>query len=440
MTRRRVAIIGAGFSGAAVAANLMKRGAAAPDVVLIERGQRFGPGLAYGTREAAHLLNVRASNMSAFPDAPDHFAKWLGGAPTRFVSRAKYGAYAESIVRRANGGWFGPKLRRVRDEAVACERNGEGWSIALASGTRIDADAVVLALGNSAPLAPPALAHLDLIDPWDERGLAALPKGDVLLIGTGLTMIDAALARSKRRKGVIYALSRRGLVPRAHLDAAKPAPPGAIDLPQNLSDALLTLRREAAAIAKRGEPWQFAIDRLRARTPELWRRLTLEQQQRFLRHLRPWWDVHRHRAAPEIAARVAALQKEGRLKVLAGEIMAATAGDGGVSIEYRPRGGQHRRRLVVAGVVNCTGAALDPSLAQNGLTRQLIDDGVVRAHPTRLGFDVDADGRLLAANGAVHANLFALGPITQGAFWESTAVPEIRVRAAAIAMMLAPGR
>src|SRR5690606_13118771 len=269
MRRRRVAIIGAGFSGAAVAANLMKRGAGAPDVTLIERGRRFGPGLAYGTREASHLLNVRAANMSAFPDAPQHFANWLGGAPTCFAPRAKYGDYVESIVRRAHGGWFGPKLRRVRDEALACEQSGEGWRIALASGKHIEADAVVLALGNATPPAPPAFAAggVDLVDPWNARALSTLRKGDVLLVGTGLTMVDAALSLSRRGKGVIYALSRRGLVPRAHLEAPRPAPPGSIDLPPTLSDALMTLRREAAAVARRGEPWQFVIDGLRARTP-----------------------------------------------------------------------------------------------------------------------------------------------------------------------------
>jgi uncharacterized NAD(P)/FAD-binding protein YdhS len=183
---------------------------------------------------------------------------------------------------------------------------------------------------------------------------------------------------------------------------------------------------------------QHAIDRLRTRTPELWRRLTPAQQQRFLRHLRPWWDVHRHRAAPEIAARVDALQQAGRLQVLAGEILNATPAARGASIDYRPRGGHHRRRLDVVGVVNCTGAARNPAGAPDALVRQLLGDGLARPHASGLGFDVDPDGRVLDAQGGPLANVFALGPITQGAFWECTAVPEIRVRAAALAMMLAP--
>jgi uncharacterized NAD(P)/FAD-binding protein YdhS len=214
-----------------------------------------------------------------------------------------------------------------------------------------------------------------------------------------------------------------------------------VDLPEALSDAVGAFRREVKEITKRGEPWQHAVDRLRARTPELWRRLSLEQQARFLRHLRPWWDVHRHRAAPQIAKRVADLQQAGRLKVLAGEIVSAAPNGGGrIQVQHRQRGSLVRHRLEVAGVVNCTGAALDPWLAKEQLTRQLLDEVVARAHANTLGFDVDAEGRVLNASGAPHANLFALGPLTQGAFWECTAVPEIRVRAGVIAMMLAPER
>jgi uncharacterized NAD(P)/FAD-binding protein YdhS len=191
---------------------------------------------------------------------------------------------------------------------------------------------------------------------------------------------------------------------------------------------------------KRGEPWQHAIDRLRARTPELWRRLPLEAQQRFLRHLRPWWDVHRHRAAPEIDARVAGLRNAGRLKVLAGEIVSVTPAGRKFEVYHRGRGSLARHRMEVAAIVNCTGGQRDPRQCDMPLVRQMLEAGIVRAHGTGMGFDVDVDGRLIGADGAPQDNLFALGPITQGAFWESTAVPEIRVRAAALALMLAPER
>jgi uncharacterized NAD(P)/FAD-binding protein YdhS len=448
MTRRRVAIIGAGFSGTVVAAHLLARGRHAPEVALIERRPRFGRGLAYGANDAAHLLNVRAANMSAFADRPDHFVRWLaaragGKQPARFAPRAQYGAYIEDVLRRARAGWFGPGAERVHGEAVACHPVGEGWAISLASGRRVEADAVVLALGNPPPAPQRAFEEggVPVAEPWDTAALARLPAGDVLLLGTGLTMIDMALSLTKRRRrGIVYALSRRGQAPRAHLQSAAPPAPAVQDYPVPLSEALHALRRETAAMAERGEPWQHAIDRLRARTPELWRRLPLDAQLRFLRHLRPWWDAHRHRAAPEIAARVAELAAAGRLRILAGEIVSAQQAGRRIEVQHRQRGSHARHRLEVVGVVNCTGAALDPWLSKDALVRQLLDDGIARAHACGLGFDVDADGGVLAASGAAQPNLYAIGPITQGAFWEATAVPEIRVRAAALALMLTQQR
>jgi uncharacterized NAD(P)/FAD-binding protein YdhS len=446
MKRERVAIIGAGFSGASLAAQLMKRGKRAPDVVLIGRARRFGPGLAYSAEDSAHLLNVRASNMSAFADQSDHFVRWLAkhgrrDAATSFQARKLYGQYLERVLATAHGGFGGPSLQRVRADVEAARRQGDAWAITLSSGRKIAADRVVLALGN-ARARPPTVFESSgvlLTDPWDRAALAGVPAGDVLLLGAGLTMIDVALSLAKRRKrGVIYALSRRGQVPRGHLADPKPAPPAALDLPLELSDALFMLRKEAEAAAARGEPWQYVIDRLRARTPEFWMRLSAEQQRRFLRHARVWWDVHRHRAAPEIAVQVKALRDEGRLKVLAGEIVSAEPGPRGVRLQHRGRGSLARHNMDVAAVVNCTGAAADIRNATDPLTRQLIEEGIVRAPDNGLGIAIDADSRVISADGVVQSALLALGPITQGAFWESTAVPEIRVRAAAIAAMLAP--
>jgi uncharacterized NAD(P)/FAD-binding protein YdhS len=443
--RRRVAIIGAGFSGVAVAASLLKRPRHAPDIVLIERRARFGPGFAYSTKDPSHLLNVRASNMSAYAEAPDHFARWLAARGKRdastFVPRGLYGRYVEDVLRRARRGLFGSGVVRMRGAVLACRPDGDGWSLALSSGAKVDADAVVLALGNGAPATPSVFsdAGVTLADPWDVRALRALPAGDVLLLGAGLTMVDVALQLAGwRKKGAIYALSRRGLAPRSHLQSPAPAKPAALEIPAPLSEAVHAFRAELAAMAARGEPWQHGVDRLRARTPELWRRLPLEAQRRFLRHLRPWWDVHRHRAAPEIAARIKALQDAGRLRVLAGDVVAAAPQGKKLDVYHRQRGSLVRHRLELAGVVNCTGASLDQTSSQEPLVRQLLDEGIARAHANGLGFDVDADGRLAATSGSTHQSLFALGPLTQGAFWESTAVPEIRVRAAAIAMMLAP--
>lgn len=444
MKRRRIAIVGAGFSGAAIAAALLRKGRAAPDVVLIERGSRFGAGLAYGTRQPAHLLNVRASNMSANADQPDHFVRWLekrkaGGART-FAPRRVYGEYVGDTLRReAAKHWFGGRLQRVRGEVMSVTSPSDGARIRLRSGREIKADAAVLAFGNPPAAIPRAFADagVAMIDAWDAGGLKRVPPNhDVLLVGTGLTMIDVALTLDHpKRTGTIYALSRRGLVPRAHSDAiATGLTP--MELPAGVAAALHAFRREVRAMAENGQPWQFAFERIRKDTPAFWRRLNLEQQQRFLRHLRPWWDVHRHRAAPEIAARIAAMQASGRLRILAGEIVTVTPHGRGAVISHRQRGSMVRHRFEVGRVVNCTGVNLDFVHNPTGLVAQLESDGVIRPSPNGLGLDVDAEGRVIDAAGVPIQNLFALGPVTQGAFWEATAVPEIRTRAAAIADLI----
>jgi uncharacterized NAD(P)/FAD-binding protein YdhS len=442
MTRKHVIVIGAGFSGVAAAAALARR-KKAPQVTLIERA-RFGPGLAYGTRDKGHLLNVRAANMSAYSDRPDDFANWLkkktGAAPTAFAARREYGAYLAEVLRRTERrALFGGGLKRMRGEAIACRAGSGWWQVALDSGKSIEANAVVLALGNQAVAAPPpvfANSGVPVIDPWDTKALQRIGRGDVLLLGAGLTMIDVALSLAARsRTQTIYALSRRGAMPRAHLDPPQSVLAAAPQMPASLSSALHEFRREVAAMAERGEPWQLAMDRLRAATPELWRSLPVEAQRRFLRHLRVWWDVHRHRAAPEVAARAQALLESGRLRVLAGEVVSASKAKRRYELYHRQRGSFVRHRLEVAAVVNCTGANLDLTRSDNPLIQQMLSEGLARAHPNGLGLDLDSEGRVLDGRGHVQGSLFAIGPLTAGAFWESTAVPEIRARAAAIAAL-----
>lgn len=441
MMRKHVVVIGAGFSGVAAAAAIARSKRAR--VTLIGR-DGFGPGLAYGTKDPSHLLNVRASNMSARADKADDFALWLhsktGAPPTTFATRGRYGEYAHSALKQAQrAAMFSGGLKLLRGEAVSCRAGSGWWNIELASGKSIEANGVVLALGNQ-PVSNPVVfedAGVPVVDPWDAKALQKIGKGDVLLLGAGLTMIDVALSLAARpRTQTIYALSRRGQTPRVHLDPPRLPPSTPLELPSNLSGALHEFRREVRAMAERGEPWQLAVDCMRGVTPALWRGLSLEQQRRFLRHLRVWWDVHRHRAAPGIFSRAQELQSSGKLRVLAGEIVSVEKKGRLHEIYHRQRGSMVRHRIEVAAVVNCTGANLDLTRSTDPLIQQMVTEGLARTHATGLGFDLDQDSRVLDARGQVQGSLYAIGPITAGSFWESTAVPEIRARAAAIAALI----
>ncbi|MEA3037132.1 MAG: hypothetical protein QOH04_2909 [Sphingomonadales bacterium] len=386
-----------------------KRACPAAEVSLVEKSGRFAAGAAYGTVSPSHLLNVRARSMSAFADAPDDFAAWLardglGGSET-FARRRDYARYLAEILDPA-------EVRRIEGEAVAIE---EG-ALVLASGERLAFDALVLAGGNYPGRTPARVGIETLDDPWGPGGAEAIARladqaDDLLLLGTGLTMVDVALSLADAGfRGRITAVSRRGLVPRPHEEP--PSPPLEAPPPARLGALIRYLRGL--------RPWRAGVDSLRPYSIDLWRGFTPAERSRFLRHARPWWDVHRHRIAPPVAARIAALREAGRLEVLAGRVRQE---GGEIAIALRG-GGALRRRFAAA--VNCTGPEGAIARVEDPLIRQLLASGLARPDPLGAGLDVDEDSLLVGADGNPSPRLFAVGPLTRGAFWEIVAVPDIR--------------
>jgi uncharacterized NAD(P)/FAD-binding protein YdhS len=439
--RPTVAVIGAGFSGLLTALHLVAD-PLGPSVRLIERAHSFGRGAAYSTGNPDHLLNVRVANMSAYPDDPEHFTRWLAthegwSSHGGFVTRGVYGDYLQDLLRQALENTAAGRLLLEQDEAVDVRPAGEGWRVRLALGREIEAQAVVLALGVLRP-APPAVANEALLsspryigDPWDPAARLEEAADDVLLTGTGLTMIDAAVTlwRPGRR---FWAISRRGLVPRAHAPVAANIPElHAAGSPREILAAV----REASGDGQ----WRETIDALRPQVRGIWENWSQAQRSSFLRHLRPWWDVHRHRLAPSVARRIGLLMRSRELVVRAGEITGLTPNREGIEVTWRPRGGTLTRRLSVDAVVNCAGLLGDLDRAQEPLLQRLLARGHIRPDPCRLGAEVDPTSRLIGAAGASEHGLYAVGPLTRGAFWEITSVPDIRTQAAEAAQAILSG-
>jgi uncharacterized NAD(P)/FAD-binding protein YdhS len=437
-------VIGGGFSGSLLAVHLLRRLPLGCRVHLIEQRQGFGRGLAYSTGNPSHLLNVRASRMSAFDDDPDHFLRWLAaqpGAHGEFVPRGLYGGYIQSLLAEqlwAEGRNHGLYLNP--DEAEALSLEADGATIHMASGRPLHVDVAILAVGHFPPEPPRGAEGLGgsrryHCDPWDHKTLAAIPqKAPVLVIGTGLTMVDLVLSLlDSGHQGPVTALSRHGLLPHRHAATVPPVPWPEPQRPLALSQML---RQTRLAVEACGD-WHAVIDGMRPHLQAWWQALPLRDQKRFLRHLRPWWDIHRHRLAPAVAERLEAALAQGRLTVLAAHVAGVSPHPDGVEIAYRPRGSGDLRRLGVGHVINCSGPTSDYGRVSQPLLRQLFDQTMIRPDPMRLGLDVDDQLRLIDGAGLAHRRLYAVGPLTRGRFWEVTAVPEIRRQAQWLAEHLA---
>ena len=427
----RTAVIGAGASGTLQALHLLRAGA--EQVTLIERARAPGRGVAYSTGRPEHLLNVPARRMSAYGDDPGHFTRWFaaraGGGDEDFAPRMLYGDYLSGLLAAA-----GDRIAIVRGEAVGID--GEG--VRLADGRPVAADAIILAPGNFTPATPPgidpeSLGALWIEDPWAgdlAEGLGA--RDIVLLVGTGLTAVDVALTLDATGyNGRIVALSRRGLAPRAHGLAEPLVTPPAEPLPSRCVALLRHVRARAQEIG-----WHHAVHELRPVTQPLWAGASRAERRRFLRHLRPWWDVHRHRVAPAVGARIAAMQAEARLAVAAGKLVSAAPAEGGALVRFRVRGSDAVEALRVARIVNCTGPELDIVRAGDPLLSALLGAGKIRPDPLAIGIDVDGECRAIGVDGRPSERLSVIGPVTRGTFWESVAVPDIRGQAERVAARL----
>jgi len=434
-----VAIIGAGFSGSLAAVNLVRHGG--PHATLIERRGGAGVGLAYGAAHRSHVLNVRAANMSALPDRRDHFVAWLkarGGAEeaSDFVPRLTYGDYLRDTIAAAERE-AGGRLDFVAGAAVDVAIEADGVRVELADGRTITADVAVLAPGNLPPHPPAAIEEglgppAYFADPWDDATAEGLGPDDlVVIVGTGLTMVDVVLKLDAHGfRGRILAVSRRGLLPRAH--EIFPSSDGLAERPRTVASALLhAVRVRAERIG-----WRAAVDELRPHTQAMWQAASEGERGRFLRHLRPWWDVHRHRIAPAVAARLSDLQAEGRLTVIAAQPSAIAAARDGVRVTLRRRGHETIETVTAARAINCTGPQGDLLRTDDPLLCNLVAKGAIRPDSCRLGIDVNDQGETIAIGGRANPRLLAIGPMTRGALWEIVAVPDIREQAWTLARRL----
>lgn len=436
--------MGGGASGVLLAAHLLGSSRSNQLVTIVEKREQLGAGIAYATTDPEHLLNVRAANMSAFPDDPMHFLRWLRAgdalheisdavAASSFAPRALYRRYLSSLLEPH---FLEGRLRVVRGEAVSVRESDGEVAIEFHDGSIRFGDNAVLATGNEGPSLPQKPWRLE---GWDTASADRIERDtDVVIVGSGLTMVDWVLTLLHRgHRGRISAISRQGLTPHAH-QFVTPSHVDADAVPFGASIADLTrwLRAQVRKAEAESLDWRSVVDALRPHTQRLWQELAGEERVRFLRHVRPWWDQHRHRVAPETGRQLAAAVGRGQVRVVAARVLEFADRDTGVDVLIRRRRHLDQEIVHADAVIECRGRAKDITATENPVLRSLLASGAARPDPLGLGLDIAPDCALVGETGHPCGRLSAVGPLTSGAFWEIVAIPDIRLQVAGLARRL----
>lgn len=445
MQRRFVTIIGGGATGVLLAAHLLRDPDQDIRVTLIERDGWFGRGLAYSSHQSDHKVNVPARGMSAFADDPDHFCNWLrsrgfpeGNEPWAFVARGTYGTYLEDVLRSAGEVRPG-RLTVVAQEAVEVRETNVGTETILANGTSVIGHQAVLAVGHETQ---PARGRGIAVRVGSRQDTPLDPYAKVMILGSGLSMVDAWLSLTHAdHRGPILVVSRNGLLPKSHEDV----PPLGIDAAEvpfgaSVRHVLGWFRNRVAQAEAAGDDWRSVVDGMRPHSHRIWQTWPELQRRRFLTHLRPWWNIHRHRLPPDLHQRMLEAVNEGQATLIAGEFLdiALIEGDQ-VRTRIRRRGAAESETIDVARVYDCGGVSVDVEASSNPVIRDLVATGRGRADPLHIGLDVSPDNHLIDAEGQVSGRLLVAGPLTRGRYFEIEAIPDIRLQCERIARHVLAG-
>lgn len=452
-----IVIVGGGFAGATVALHLLKaEQSAAFDLTVIEPRAVIGAGLAYSAEDPEHRINVAAARMMLLPDDPEHFDRWFRQSaeaatdPAAIIAdgrayprRQIFGRYVDGLVRAAAAQAADIRFRHLRSRATAIAPDGENYRVILADGAGLDADLIILATGHNRPGIPGVFAGVAdhprfIANPWEKNALKPIRSEDwVLLIGTGLTMADTvASLRAKGHTGQITAISRRGQLPQPRTSLPVQAfGDFSTDPAASVSALLHRVRGAARELQLQGRPWEDVIDAIRQQGFTIWNSLPLIEKQRFLRHLRPYWDSHRYQIAPQVDDVLRGEIRRRGLQVIAGRFTRVTFEQEVFRVKLQSRGarpGALQERHFHA-VVNCTGPDHAAQISGNELLASLQDQGLLVPDPLNLGVHVDRDSQLLDAAGRSQPRLLLAGPAARYTFGELMGLPQVTLQAKAVA-------
>ena len=454
-----VLIVGGGLSGTLLAMQLLRL-PVARRIVVVEPRPELGRGEAYSATELGHTLNGNAARMSVEPEDSDDLTRWLqayiadGGWPESdkqhvpvaelFPPRGLFGLYVQQRLAEALaiGEPNGSSLSHVRDEVIDLQTLEHGVRVTLKDGSQWQAGAAVLATGMFAAARTAQRDSSGLnaaaLDPWNVEALRALPTdARVLIIGSGLTMVDALESLNQAgHRGPIEVFSRHGLLP--HVRRQPPVWEDFLSLAPELRSPLQLLRelrRQCVLAQAQGIDWQAPLDTVRVHIARLWSQASDAQRRQFVRHVRPWWESHHHRSPPRGNALLERLLSQGRLTIRAASLQGVD--NSGPRVRLRYRGQAEAVWVEGDGLINSTGIEYDWRRVDKALPRQLLLRGLILPGNLGLGIAADAGGAVLNAQAEPAQRLFAMGPPLRGMWWESTAVTDVALQAKALAQRLA---
>lgn len=452
---KTVVIIGAGFSGTVLAAELLRQSSAGTRIVLVNRSGPMARGLAYGTNSALHLLNVPAGNMSAYSDQPDHFLNYCKAqnpsfTGSSFISRQMYGEYLSFVLECAEKQKkSGVIFEKTDGEVSEIHQKPDFIALQLTNGSVLNAEHVVLALGNFSPADPLRLestlgSNYYTRDPWAQKSHDTVSiKDSILLMGTGLTALDVVIKLVQGgHQGSIYMISRRGLLPLPHRKTSHHAQANTDFLDKLLKcrpsalNYMKIIRQEINAHKYTEQNWRDTITAVRPITAKLWRALDAVERRRFLRHLQPYWDVHRHRVAPASFDMFEKLCLSGQIKIVAGRIKGISLLKNKLLTHIKLRKTQSEATIEVSRIINCTGPNTNVKWMNEQLLAQLIRSKLVQPDKHGLGILVNNDLSVINNHQNESTTLSYIGPMLKATYWEATAVPELRKYAAELAKLL----
>ena len=453
-----VLIIGGGLSGTMLAVQLLRL-PGQRQILVIEPRSELGRGEAYSAVELGHTLNGNAARMSVDPDNADDLTQWLtdyigaGGWPQAheqsvpiselFPPRGIFGLYAQQRLAEAKA-QSASSVEHLRAEVVDLQVDADSVLLTLDNGQQLRGAHAVLATGMFPAARTPQTQSSGLnaaaVDPWDVAAMRQLdPASTVLIIGSGLTMVDAVVSLEQAgHRGPIEVFSRHGLLP--HVRRQPPSWEDFLGADHRLRSPrqlLREVRRQCRIALAQGIDWQAPLDTVRAHIGRLWSQASEREKRQFVRHVRPWWESHHHRSPPLSAQLVARLHDEGRLRIRAASFKGLEPGGEGVTIRLRYRGEPALTQVSGAALINSSGIEYDWRRVARPLPQQLLKHGLIQPGPLALGIAADTCGAVLDAQGQVSQRLFAMGPPLRGMWWESTAVTDVALQAKALALKLA---